>query len=102
MKLFLQVSQPGYYYFYYNIRLKAVKDIVSTENLNIERKLIEIRDVLGRSVNVTSNKILLYIYDNGLLERKIILINISNYILLIFIIFLINRLSKKNFISHIK
>ena len=66
-------SQPGYYYFYYNIKVEAVcKDIVSTENLNDERKLIEIRDVLGRSVNVTSNKILLYIYDNGTLERKFI------------------------------
>tara|TARA_B000000532_G_scaffold227918_1_gene207239 strand:+ start:1772 stop:3583 length:1812 start_codon:yes stop_codon:yes gene_type:complete len=66
-------SQPGYYYFYYNIKVEAIcKDIVSNENLNSERKLIEIRDVLGRSVKKTSNKILLFIYDNGLVERKFI------------------------------
>ena len=49
-----------------------MQDIVSNENLNSERKLIEIRDVLGRSVKKTSNKILLFIYDNGLVERKFI------------------------------
>ena len=66
-------SQPGYYYFYYNIKVEAIcKDIVSTENLNVERKLIAIRDVLGRSVKETSNKILLYIYENGTVERKFI------------------------------
>ena len=52
--------------------INAEKTRGQVGGLNIERKLIEIRDVLGRSVNVTSNKILLYIYENGTVERKFI------------------------------
>ena len=37
-----------------------------------ERKLVRITDVLGREMAETNNQILLYIYDDGTVERKII------------------------------
>ena len=38
-----------------------------------EKKLIMITDLLGRSVNKIKNELLLYIYDDGSVERKIII-----------------------------
>ena len=47
---------------------------VSTENINNESKeLICITDALGRKTKVTNNKILLFIYDDGTVEKKIII-----------------------------
>jgi len=37
------------------------------------KKLIMITDLLGRSVNKIKNELLLYIYDDGSVERKIII-----------------------------
>ena len=48
--------------------------LTSVENeINIERTLIKIVDVLGREVNPTENNTLFYIYDDGTVEKKIII-----------------------------
>jgi hypothetical protein len=46
---------------------------LSTEELEptkTERKLIKIVDLLGRDVNIQNNMILIYIYDDGSIEKK--------------------------------
>jgi len=40
-----------------------------------EKKLIQITDLLGKQVNKINNQLLLYIYDDGSVERKIIINN---------------------------
>ena len=49
--------------------LTAIDEIIS-EN---KRTLIKIIDVLGREVNPTENITLFYIYDDGSVEKKIII-----------------------------
>lgn len=49
----------------------------STSSINIseqnpERKLIIIKDMLARETEVKNNSILFYLYDDGTLEKKII------------------------------
>ena len=39
----------------------------------IKRELVEVRDVLGRKTNYTTNQPLFYIYDDGMVEKKIII-----------------------------
>ena len=51
---------------------------VSTSTINIseqkpERKLLTIKDMLGRETEVKSNSILFYLYDDGIVEKKIII-----------------------------
>ena len=50
--------------------ISSTKDLV-LENTN--RKLIRISDVLGREANPKSNMPLFYIYDNGTVEKRIII-----------------------------
>ena len=45
-----------------------VSDLVIEEN----RKLVQVVDILGREVNPSQNIILFYIYDDGTVEKKII------------------------------
>ena len=44
-----------------------------TDNSIVNNKLIKITDVLGREVNKKSNTILFYIYNDGTVEKKIII-----------------------------
>ena len=45
-----------------------ISDLVIQEN----RKLVQIVDILGREVKPSQNIILFYIYDDGTVEKKII------------------------------
>ena len=58
-------SQPGYYYFYYNIELDipCEYNITSLENFNNNKNLLRIVDILGREVTPNSNNTYFYIYD---------------------------------------
>ena len=69
-------SEPGYYYFYYDIEVEIPCQNTSTELVNIileKKKLLTIVDVLGRKTNQNSTGALLYIYNDGTVEKKIIL-----------------------------
>lgn len=47
---------------------------LSIENQNKElKKLIRVSDILGRETKVINNKLLLFIYDDGTVEKKIII-----------------------------
>lgn len=65
----------NYYYFYYDIEAEIpCENITPTQINNIsneERKLISQKDILGRKIN--NNKIFLNIYDDGTVEKKIII-----------------------------
>ena len=44
------------------------------ENLNVEKKVLKIIDLLGREINLSkTNNTLIYIYDDGSVEKKIII-----------------------------
>ena len=45
----------------------------STDNISISKDLIKITDVLGREVNEKRNTPLFYIYNDGTVEKKIII-----------------------------
>ena len=67
-------SQPGYYYFYYNIELDipCEYNITSLENFNNNKNLLKIVDILGREVvTLNSNNTYFYIYDDGTVDKKI-------------------------------
>ena len=72
----VQVSQPGYYYFYYNIELDipCEYNITSLENFNNNKNLLRIVDILGREVvTPNSNNTYFYIYDDGSVIKKVII-----------------------------
>lgn len=66
-------SQPGYYYFYYNIQIDVPCEYIFTniDELVNNKKLLKIVDVLGRESIPTSNNTYFYIYDDGSVEKKI-------------------------------
>ena len=67
-------SQPGYYYFYYNIEVEIPCSNTSTEiyDYNTDNSLVKIIDVLGREIdNSLTNQPLFYIYKNGTIKKKI-------------------------------
>ena len=70
-------SSPGYYYFYYNLEVEVPCENVTTEinEFYSNRKLIKKVDVLGRKVNknTKSNIPLFYIYDDGSVEKQMII-----------------------------
>ena len=68
-------NSPGYYYFYYNIEVEVPCENLTTEinEFYSNRKLIKIVDVLGRITNLKENTTLFYIYDNGEVEKKIVI-----------------------------
>ena len=39
---------------------------------NKSNNLVKITDILGRTINEINNKILFYIYDDGMVKKKII------------------------------
>ena len=52
--------------------------ITATSSINItehkhERKLLTIKDMLGRKAEVKNNSILFYLYDDGHVEKRIII-----------------------------
>ena len=67
----------SYYYFFYNIELMIpCLDLTSEVNDNIgNSKLIQIIDVLGKEKvkSKQKNKLLFYVYDDGKVEKKIII-----------------------------
>ena len=66
-------SQPGYYYFYYNIQIDVPCEYIFTniDELVNNKKLLKIVDVLGRESIPTSNNTYFYIYDDGSVDKKI-------------------------------
>ncbi|MAR39657.1 MAG: hypothetical protein CMD22_03065 [Flavobacteriales bacterium] len=66
-------SQPGYYYFYYNIQLDIPCEYVSTNIVDSynDKKLLRILDILGRESIPTSNNTYFYIYDDGSVIKKV-------------------------------
>jgi hypothetical protein len=68
-------GSPGYYYFYYNIEIEVPCENVSTEinEFYSNKKLIKIVDILGRKVIESNNSLLFYIYENGSVEKHLII-----------------------------
>ena len=66
-------SQPGYYYFYYNLQLDIPCEYVSTNIVDSynDKKLLRILDILGRETIPTSNNTYFYIYDDGSVIKKV-------------------------------
>jgi hypothetical protein len=70
-------TSPEYYYFYYNIEVEVPCDNDGTSSsiiniLNSSKKLLSIRDVLGKETKVCANQPLFYFFDDGTIEKKII------------------------------
>ena len=67
-------SGSSYYYFYYDIEVDVScgNTTFTSEVLNRDRKLLKTIDVLGRENNKKANNLLIFIYDDGTVERKII------------------------------
>ena len=68
----------SYYYFYYNIEVEAkcfdLPNSTSIKDLSVKyKRLVKIIDVLGRSSSNLANQTLFYIYDDGSVEKKILL-----------------------------
>ena len=53
----------------------TIQNSTSINNLQSSKKLINVIDVIGRNVNSSSNTMLLYIYDDGSVEKKMIIEN---------------------------
>jgi choice-of-anchor B domain-containing protein len=68
-------GSPGYYYFYYNIEVEVPCETITTtiNEFNSNKKLTKIVDVLGRDVGATAKTPLFYIYDDGTVEKRIII-----------------------------
>ena len=66
-------SQPGYYYFYYNIQIDVPCEYIFTnlDELVNNKKLLKIVDVLGRESIPRSNNTYFYIYEDGTVDKKI-------------------------------
>ena len=67
-------SGSSYYYFYYDIEVDVScgNTTFTSEVLNRDRKLLKTIDILGRETNTKTNNLLIFIYDDGTVERKII------------------------------
>ena len=68
-------SQPGYYYFYYNLEVEAIclNATEVNELSNINTSLLQIFNVLGSKCIRQKNQILFYKYSDGRVEKKIII-----------------------------
>ena len=69
-------SASGYYYFYYNIEVEVPCENTSTAILDIaknDKKLVRITDVLGRDTQPNSNQTLFYLFDDGTLEKRVVI-----------------------------
>ena len=68
----------NYYYFYYDVEVETPCIILNgldeyLEDVRNEVRLLNITDILGREVKGFQNGILFYIYDDGTVEKKIII-----------------------------
>ena len=69
-------SASGYYYFYYNIEVEVPCENTSTAILDIaknNKKLVKITDVLGRDTQPNSNQTLFYLFDDGTVEKRVVI-----------------------------
>ena len=69
-------SASGYYYFYYNIEVEVPCENTSTAILDIaknNKKVVRITDVLGRDTQPNSNQTLLYLFDDGTVEKRVVI-----------------------------
>ena len=65
-----------YYYFYYDIEVEILCDEISTGISDIAKnksKLVKITDMLGQEISYRKNTPLFYIYDDGTVEKKVVL-----------------------------
>ena len=64
----------SYYYFFYDIKVEVLCDDISSgiNTINSNKILIKNIDLLGRTNN-PSNTLLFYMYDDGTVEKKIII-----------------------------
>ena len=68
-------ADPDYYYFYYDIEVEVPCENTTTavsENPS-SKDLLKIVDVLGREVDSKNNTPLIYLFDDGTVEKKLIL-----------------------------
>ena len=67
-------SGSSYYYFYYDIEVDVScgNTTFTSEVLNRDRKLLKTIDILGRETNTKTNNLLIFIYDDGTVERKLL------------------------------
>ena len=61
-----------YMFFYYSNTLATFEDNQIIDDTQT-KKIVRITDLLGRDINAIKNKILFYIYDDGRVEKKIII-----------------------------
>ena len=69
-------SAPDYYYFYYDLEVEVPCETISTNVSDIEtnkRELLRIIDVLGREVPQNLNQPLFYYFNDGTVEKRIII-----------------------------
>jgi len=69
-------NEPGYYYFYYNIEVEVPCEDIVANISNVDaynRKLVKIIDVLGREINIVEDVPLFYIYDDGTVNKRILI-----------------------------
>ena len=63
-----------YYYFFYNIEIEIACDGVSSiNNVNANKNLVKVLDILGKEFQSETRGIQFHIYDDGTVEKKIIL-----------------------------
>tara|TARA_B100001142_G_C14346877_1_gene660398 strand:- start:1977 stop:3971 length:1995 start_codon:yes stop_codon:yes gene_type:complete len=68
-------ADPDYYYFYYNIEVEVPCDntILGLNNVDKPtRSMFKVTDVLGREVGYSSNQTLFYLFDDGTVEKRIV------------------------------
>ncbi|MEC9208831.1 MAG: hypothetical protein VX762_00200 [Bacteroidota bacterium] len=66
----------NYYYFYYDIEVETACIILPSDANNISqdyKKLIKTKDILGKETNTKQNNIYFYIYDDGTVEKRIVI-----------------------------
>ena len=69
-------GSSGYYYFYYNIEVEVPCENTSTAILDIvknNKKVVRITDVLGRDTQPNSNQTLFYLFDDGTVEKRVVI-----------------------------
>ena len=68
-------NDPEYYYFFYDIEVEALCNdpLTSIEpNVISEPKLLRITNLLGQEVDVTTGEVLLYHYDDGSVQKLVL------------------------------
>ena len=54
------------------ITLKTSNPTSINENVNIDKKLVKVVDLLGKETEIEKNKVLFYLYDDGSVDKRII------------------------------